>query len=125
MYLHGHAGGTIILRHTSRLSCVNADAGISYIAKVFTRPVPVTAMLAAKRAGIPYIVTFHTGGHSQQLRNALRSAQWRLVGPLLREASALIAVSQFEALTMTRQARLEDGSVIVIRNGGTLPEPAH
>jgi glycosyltransferase involved in cell wall biosynthesis len=86
-------------------------------------PVPVTAMLAAKRAAIPYVVTFHTGGHSQQLRNMLRSTQWRLVGPLLRDASALIAVSRFEAEKLTRRARLKGGSVMVIRNGGTLPSP--
>lgn len=86
-------------------------------------PVPVTAMLAAKHAGIPYMVTFHTGGHSQSLRNMLRSAQWRLVGPLLRRARALIAVSRFEAATMVRQARLDSSSVMMIRNGGTLPTP--
>ncbi len=86
-------------------------------------PVPVTAMLAARRAGTPYVVTFHTGGHSQQLRNALRSTQWLLVGPLLRNAAALIAVSRFEAETMTRGARLKRESVMLIRNGGTLPSP--
>jgi glycosyltransferase involved in cell wall biosynthesis len=86
-------------------------------------PVPVTAMLAARRANIPYMITFHTGGHSHRLRNALRTTQWLSVGPLLRNASALIAVSRFEAETMTRRARLKDGSVMVIRNGGALPAP--
>jgi glycosyltransferase involved in cell wall biosynthesis len=86
-------------------------------------PVPVTAMLAAKRAGIPYLVTFHTGGHSQELRNKLRSSQWRLIGPLLRDAKALVGVSRFEAETLTRQAHLDRQSVMVIRNGGTLPAP--
>lgn len=86
-------------------------------------PVPVTAMLAARRAGIPYLVTFHTGGHSQQLRNKLRSTQWRALGPLLRDASALIGVSRFEAETMALRARLDRESVLVIRNGGSLPAP--
>jgi len=86
-------------------------------------PVPVTAMLAARRAGIPYLVTFHTGGHSQQLRNKLRSTQWRALGCLLRDASALIGVSRFEAETMTLRARLARESVMVIRNGGSLPAP--
>jgi glycosyltransferase involved in cell wall biosynthesis len=86
-------------------------------------PVPVMAMLAARRAGIPYLVTFHTGGHSQALRNRLRPAQWRMLGPLLRDAVALIGVSQFEARTLSVHARLASDCVRVIRNGGTLPPP--
>jgi glycosyltransferase involved in cell wall biosynthesis len=87
-------------------------------------PVPVMAMLAARRAGIPYLVTFHTGGHSQALRNWLRPAQWRVLGPLLRDAVALIGVSEFETTTLSNNAHLDRDSVRVIRNGGTLPPPA-
>jgi glycosyltransferase involved in cell wall biosynthesis len=86
-------------------------------------PVPLLAMFAARRAGIPYVVTFHTGGHSSRLRNALRSAQWRFAGPLLRNAASLIAVSNSEAIGLTRSARLADNPITVIRNGGTLPPP--
>jgi glycosyltransferase involved in cell wall biosynthesis len=86
-------------------------------------PVPWLAMISARRAGLPYLVTFHTGGHSSGLRNALRATQWRLAGPLLRGAAALIAVSRFEADVLTRQARLGGQRVTVIRNGGTLPAP--
>ena len=87
-------------------------------------PVPVLAMLAARRAGIPYMVTFHTGGHSLGHRNALRSAQWRLEGPLLRKAALLVAVSRFEAESLSAQAHLGGKPVAVIRNGGSLPPPA-
>ena len=80
-------------------------------------------MLAAKRSGIPYLVTFHTGGHSIRHRNALRSTQWRLVGTLLRDAVSLVAVSHFEAATLRAQARLHGKNITVIRNGGTLPKP--
>src|ERR1700691_6087813 len=52
--------------------------------------VPLLAMLSARRVGIPYLVTFHTGGHSSRLRNAIRTNQWRLAGPLLRNAVLLI-----------------------------------
>jgi glycosyltransferase involved in cell wall biosynthesis len=83
--------------------------------------VPVLAMFAARRAGIPYVVTFHTGGHSMRYRNAMRSTQWRLIGPLLRDAAALVGVSRFEVDTLSRQARLGEKPVKVIRNGGTLP----
>ena len=86
-------------------------------------PVPLLAMISARRAGIPYLVTFHTGGHSSRLRNAIRTSQWRLAGPLLRHAVSLVAVSRFEAVTLARQARLGDKPVIVIRNGGALPPP--
>jgi glycosyltransferase involved in cell wall biosynthesis len=86
-------------------------------------PVPLLAMISARRAGIPYMVTFHTGGHSSRLRNAVRTTQWRLAGPLLRNAVSLIAVSRFEAAVLARHARLGDKGVVVIRNGGTLPSP--
>jgi glycosyltransferase involved in cell wall biosynthesis len=86
-------------------------------------PVPLLAMISARRAGIPYLVTFHTGGHSSRLRNAMRTTQWRLAGPLLRNAVSLIAVSHFEAVTLARHARLGGKRVIVIRNGGSLPPP--
>jgi len=86
-------------------------------------PVPLLAMISARRAGIPYLITFHTGGHSSGLRNAMRATQWRLAGPLLRNAASLIAVSRFEAAAFTQHARLGDERVIVIRNGGALPPP--
>ena len=86
-------------------------------------PVPLLAMISARRAGIPYLTTFHTGGHSSQLRNAMRTTQWRLAGPLLRHAAALIAVSRFEAVTLARHARLGGDRVVVIPNGGALPPP--
>src|SRR5215471_13194374 len=69
-------------------------------------PVPLLAMISARRVGIPYLVTFHTGGHSSWLRNAMRNTQWRLAGPLLRHPVSLIAVSHFEAAVFTRHARL-------------------
>jgi glycosyltransferase involved in cell wall biosynthesis len=85
--------------------------------------VPVTAMLAARHAGVPYMVTFHTGGHTLQHRNALRTSQWRVVGPLLRRAAALVAVSRFESDTLSKHAHLGGRKIAVIRNGGTLPPP--
>jgi glycosyltransferase involved in cell wall biosynthesis len=86
-------------------------------------PVPVQAMRAARRARLPYVVTFHTGGHTLEHRNALRSIQWRLIGPLLGRADSLIAVSRFEAGKLATEARLGDKPISVIRNGGTLPVP--
>jgi glycosyltransferase involved in cell wall biosynthesis len=84
-------------------------------------PVPVLAMLAARAAHRPYLVTLHTGGHSLRHRNALRSAQWRAVGPLLRHAEHVIGVSRFEAKLFTERAGLHPRRVSVIQNGGALP----
>ncbi|HLZ70237.1 MAG TPA: glycosyltransferase family 4 protein [Dehalococcoidia bacterium] len=85
--------------------------------------VPPLAMLAARRAGIPYIVTFHTGGHSSRLRQALRGAQWAALGPLLRRADRLIGVSRFEAELFRRRLRLPASRFAVIQNGAELPDP--
>jgi glycosyltransferase involved in cell wall biosynthesis len=87
-------------------------------------PVPLLAMRTAGRLGIPYLVTFHTGGHSSRVRNAIRSTQWRIAGPLLRRAATLIGVSRFEAVSIAQHAGLGDKPVAVIRNGGALPAPA-
>jgi glycosyltransferase involved in cell wall biosynthesis/GT2 family glycosyltransferase len=54
------------------------------------------AMLRALTLGIPYVVTFHGGGHSQAHRNKARGAQRWLLGPLLRRAARLVAVARFE-----------------------------
>jgi len=79
------------------------------------------AMLAASRAKIPFLVTFHTGGHSSRLRNAVRSMQWAALRPLLAQAEMLIAVSTFEADTFQRRLHLPADRFVVIRNGGQLP----
>jgi glycosyltransferase involved in cell wall biosynthesis len=78
-------------------------------------------MLAARRRRIPYILTFHSGGHSSRLRHALRPVQIRLLRPLLRGARRLIAVSEFEARVFRRELRLGPDRVVVIPNGADLP----
>jgi glycosyltransferase involved in cell wall biosynthesis len=54
------------------------------------------AMVRALTLGIPYVVTFHGGGHSQRLRNRLRRVQRLGLRPLLARAERLIAVARFE-----------------------------
>src|SRR4051812_4994715 len=54
------------------------------------------AMLAARSAGLPYLLTFHGGGHSSDRRSAARGLQRRLLGPLLRGSAGLVAVAAFE-----------------------------
>lgn len=85
--------------------------------------VPPLAMHAAREAKIPYILTFHTGGHSSGFRNRIRGIQWRLLRPYLASASKLIGVSHFEANYFRALLRLPDEQFTVIPNGSTLPEP--
>src|SRR5438874_2269988 len=83
--------------------------------------VPPLAMLAARRAHIPFVVTFHTGGHSSLLRNKVRSTQWQILRPLLASAECLIGVSRFEADYFCHVLRLPPQLFTVIPNGATLP----
>jgi glycosyltransferase involved in cell wall biosynthesis len=83
--------------------------------------VPPMAMLAAKKAKIPYVVTFHTGGHSSLLRTSIRNVQWRLLRPLFASASMLIGVSHFEADYFHDRLCLPAKRFAVIPNGADLP----
>jgi glycosyltransferase involved in cell wall biosynthesis len=83
--------------------------------------VPPVAMLAAKRKGIPYVLSFHSGGHSSGLRNSVRWIQAQMNRPLLAGASKLIAVSQYEARLFQKRLRLPADKFVVIPNGSQLP----
>ena len=86
--------------------------------------VPVLAMLAATRRGVPYVVTLHTGGHPSAFRRRFRSTQWRILAPLLRRAAAIVAVSRFERQVFQEACRIEASRFTVIPNGGNLPAGA-
>ena len=85
--------------------------------------VPPLAMLAARRAAMPYVLSFHSGGHSSPLRTSLRVAQQATLRPLLARAERLIAVSQFEAELFQQRLRLPHERFVVIPNGASLPQP--
>ncbi|MBV9021096.1 MAG: glycosyltransferase family 4 protein [Ktedonobacteraceae bacterium] len=84
--------------------------------------VPPLAMLAAWRADIPYILTFHSGGDVSRLRGMLRGLQRTMLRPLLSRAQKLIAVSAFEATFFRERLRLPDEQFVIIPNGSHLPE---
>jgi glycosyltransferase involved in cell wall biosynthesis len=75
-----------------------------------------TALTTARRAGIPTVLTLHTGGHSSALRNSIRPLQWRLLAPLLRSTAALVAVSDYERQTFGAVLGNTAG-IRLIRNG--------
>jgi glycogen synthase len=82
------------------------------------------AMLAAARAHIPYVVTFHGGGSSSRLRHRLRGVQRALLRPLLARAAGLVAVASFEVGLYTSELHLPASRFTVIPNGADLPQPA-
>lgn len=83
--------------------------------------VPPIAMLAALRAGMPYVLTFHGGGHSSWLRNAIRKPQRLLMRPLLARAEKLIAIASFEIEFYGRELKLPPARFVLIPNGSDLP----
>ncbi len=85
--------------------------------------VPPLAMLAARRANIPYLVTFHGGGNSSRLRNALRGVQRRLLRPLFARAEWLVAIARFEISLYSGELNLPESKFVLIPNGADLPQP--
>ncbi len=79
------------------------------------------AMASAAGRRIPYIVTFHGGGHSKQLRNRARRGQRALLRPLLVRAAALVALAPFEIDAYSAQLRIPRERFTLIPNGVELP----
>ncbi|GCF10149.1 glycosyltransferase family 4 protein [Dictyobacter arantiisoli] len=82
-------------------------------------------MLAARAEKIPYIATFHSGGHSSRLRTTFRATQWKLLRPLLADAEKLIGVSEFETNYFRDLLHLPEKQFSVIPNGFSVPEGSY
>ena len=82
--------------------------------------VPIIAIIAAKMRRVPYMVTLHTGGHSSRFRNRLRNLQWRALGPLLRGAAVVVAVSRYEQRVFQQACSIDAARFRIIPNGGDL-----
>lgn len=87
------------------------------------------AMLAAARARIPYVLTFHAGGHSSRIRHRARPLQRMLLRPLLARAARLVALTPAEVDGYVRELRLDRARFAVVSNGVEMPPdasaPAH
>jgi len=81
-------------------------------------------MLAALRTHTPYLVTFHTGGHSSGLRNALRGAQIWLLRPLLTRAERLVTLARFESDLFGARLEIPAERFVMIPNGSDLQAAA-
>jgi len=102
-----------LIRHLSRSS---GDYDVAHVQGVHTLIAP-TALTAARGAGLPTLLTFHTGGNSSGVRESLRSVQWKLISRHLRGASALIAVCEYERRTFSKILGIPESDIRVIRNG--------
>jgi glycosyltransferase involved in cell wall biosynthesis len=78
---------------------------------------PPMVLRASQRAGIPTVVTFHTGGHSSRLRTVIREPQWRAIRPLLRRSNALVAVCAYEVDQFARRLSIDPQRIRLIPNG--------
>jgi len=81
------------------------------------------AMATAARRRIPYLVTFHGGGHSQPLRNQARRGQRALLRPLLARAVTLVALAPFELEEYSAELAIAPERFALIPNGVDLPVP--
>jgi glycosyltransferase involved in cell wall biosynthesis len=79
--------------------------------------VPPLAMVSALHTSVPYVLSFHSGGHSSRIRHALRGVQTALLRPLAVRAASLVAVSRFEASLFGRRLLLPPDRIRVIPNG--------
>lgn len=92
----------------------------------FHTAVAPLAMTAAVRSRQPFVLTFHSGGHSSRLRRAMRPLQRALMQPLLRRADRLIGVSDFETGLFARGSGLPASRFETIPNGTSFePVRAH
>ena len=71
------------------------------------------AMLAARRAHVPYVLTFHS--------SRLRRSQWAVLRPLLARADRLVALARFEIDLYGRALKLPRERFALIRTGVDLP----
>jgi glycosyltransferase involved in cell wall biosynthesis len=100
-----------------------AECDVVHVQSYHTFVAPL-AMAAAARRRMPYVVTFHGGGHSQQLRDRLRGLQRRALRPLLARAAALVAVAPFEIAEYSAELRLPTTRFALIPNGVDMIAPA-
>lgn len=86
----------------------------------FSAPLGMMASIWKK---LPFVLTFHSGGHSSTMRNRIRRLQHAMLSPLVRRAARLVAVSKFEAALFSAQMAIPRARFTVVPNGASLPTP--
>jgi len=99
-----------------------SGADVVHVQSYHSLVAPV-ALAGALGARMPTVVTFHSGGHSSRWRERIRARQTAALGPLLRRAARLVAVSRFEADVFAARLGVPPGRIDVVPNGADLPDP--
>lgn len=83
------------------------------------------AMLGAMRAKVPYVITFHGGGHPSRLRNTMRNVQRLMLKPLMVGAARYIVTARFEFAQFGDWLGLNKDRFLYIPNGSDISLPKH
>ena len=102
------------------IAAAGDDWDIVHVQSYHTFVAPL-AMLAARRTDLPYLLTFHGGGHSSRTRRAMRQVQWKMLAPLVRRAARLIAIARFEIDLYGEAFSVTPDHFEVISNGVDVP----
>ena len=89
---------------------------IVHVQSYHTMVAPV-AMLRALTLGLPYVVTFHGGGHASRVRHRIRRLQRLAMRPLLARAHRLVALARFEIAVYGRELGVAPDRFVLIPNG--------
>ncbi len=92
------------------------DTDLLHVQGYHTLVAPM-AMSAAIHGDLPFVVTFHSGGHSSQIRTALRPVHHYALRHQLRHAGRLIGVSDYERNFFRSRLRLPSELFETIPNG--------
>jgi glycosyltransferase involved in cell wall biosynthesis len=91
----------------------HAECDVIHVQGYHTFVAPI-AMVAALRSRTPFVLAFHSGGHSSRLRRLLRGPQIRLLAPLLRRARFLISGSDEERTFFADKIGIPPGDIVLI-----------
>ena len=80
-----------------------------------------TACLCAISKRIPFVLTFHGGGHPQAWRTRLRPLHLRLMAPIFSRAQSLIATAEFEPAAYSKLLGVSREKFDYVPNGADLP----
>lgn len=82
------------------------------------------ALRATRRLDVPTVLTFHGGGHSSRLRQAIRPLQLRALRPLVQHVQTFVALAEFEIGRYAPRLHVDPARFVVIPNGSDLPRAA-
>jgi glycosyltransferase involved in cell wall biosynthesis len=76
--------------------------------------------IVARKLGVPFVLAFHSGGHSSRWRSAIRGPQFRALRPFLGRANCLVANSTYEKEYFRTAFHIDADKITVIPIGSNL-----